>query len=111
MRLRVAWVLRRELAGDVEALLIGGERPRQIARLQFHVAEPLQAHRHVALRPRVTWVLRRELAGDVEALLVGGEGPSQIARLLASHRRASPGSPPRRAAPERCLGPAPRACG
>ena len=73
LRLHVALVLRRELAANVDTLLVGGERPRPIAPLQLHVADLVEAHRQVALRLRIALVLRREPAGNVEALLVGGD--------------------------------------
>ena len=79
--LGVAGVLRRQLAANVEALLVGGEPASLIAPSQLHGAETVQAHRHVALRLGVAGVLRRQLAGDVEFFLVGGERAGHDAPL------------------------------
>jgi hypothetical protein len=66
LRLRVVLVLRRQLAVDVETLLVGGERARLIAPRSFTSASFV---RLTATSPlRVALVLRRKLAENVEAL-------------------------------------------
>ena len=60
---------------------IRGERAGLVAGLKLHVAEPVEAHRHVALRLRVPWVEGDQLAVDVEALLIRGERAGLVAGL------------------------------
>jgi hypothetical protein len=68
-----------ELARDREALLVGCERLRRVARVESHVADLIEAQAHIALPAGIAAIGGGELAPDREALLISRECPGPVA--------------------------------
>ena len=80
-----------EVAGDIEALVIGGQRPVLVAGAQTHVADLVEADRQVALGLQALRVLGQQAAGEGQTLLIGIERTLAVAGLDPDVTEIAPG--------------------
>ena len=92
LRQQVAGVASGKGAVDPEALLVGRERARSIARQQQGPAHPVEADREVVLRLRIVRMRLRQLSGDGETFGKGREAPPPCCRPAGEDPRRRSGS-------------------